>query len=125
MAYVDEDGKIMIDEDAAMKDVRRLREAKAILQESYDAMGHMAAQAAGFQGNTNAAISEKGMEMVGRIRKMMEKLEEAADFIEKTVAHYRKLDAELKAAINSVANAADSIVGGLGAYDDIKGILKG
>ena len=108
MAYFDENGRITIDEDAAAKDIKRLRESAQVLKDSRAAIRSMKSQALEFQGEMSSAIVEKANEMERRQTAMIEKLEETAAYIQKVVNRYQKLDEEIKKAIQAAANAAEA-----------------
>lgn len=108
MAFHDDKGRITIDEQAAAQDIRRLREAADILKESREAIRSLQRQSGDMQGKAASAIQAKGQEMEKELARMIEKLENSADFIRKTVEHYRRLDEELKRAIQAAAHAASS-----------------
>ena len=59
MAYFDENGRITIDEDAAAKDIKRLRESAQVLKDSRAAIRSLKAQASELEGQISEAILEK------------------------------------------------------------------
>lgn len=109
MAFHDEKGRITIDEQAADQDIRRLREAADILKESREAIRSL--QSGDMQGKAASAIQAKGREMEKELARMIERLEDSANFIRKTVEHYRRLDEELKRAIQAAHAQSASQVG--------------
>lgn len=115
MAFHDEKGRITIDEQAAEQDIRRLREAADILKESREAIRSLRRQSGDMQGKAASAIQAKGQEMEKELAGMIERLEDSADFIRKTVEHYRRLDEELKRAIQAAAHAQSAAQVGSGA----------
>ena len=108
MAYFDENGRITIDEDAAAKDIKRLRESAQVLKDSRAAIRSMKNQALEFKGEMSNAIVEKANEMERRQTAMIEKLEETAAYIQRVVNRYQKLDEEIKKAIQAAASAAEA-----------------
>lgn len=108
MAYFDENGRITIDEDAAARDIKRLRESAQVLKDSRAAIRSVKSQALEFQGEMSAAIVEKANEMERRQTAMIEKLEDTAAYIQKVVNRYQKLDEEIKKAIQAAASAAEA-----------------
>lgn len=109
MAYYDENGKITIDEVAANKDIKRLREAAKILKESQASIRNLQRQSGDMQGLTALAIQEKGTEMEKKLGQMITKLESTADYIQKVVANYRRKDEELKRLIQAQRIAAEAV----------------
>ncbi len=99
MAYYDFDGKITIDEAAAEKDVRNIRAAREILVEAKRSIDRLFAQASESTGDTAAAILEKAQELAKKVDVLVNRLDESAHLIQKTVAHYQEVDRQVKAAI--------------------------
>ncbi len=108
MAYFDENGRITIDEDAAAKDIRRLRESAQVLKDSRAAIRSLKNQAGEMQGQISSAILQKANEMEKRQTAMIDKLEETASYIQRVVDRYQKLDEEIKRAIQAAASAAEA-----------------
>ena len=113
MAYRDENGRITIDEQAAQKDIRRLREAANILKDSRASIRSLRQQSGDMQGLAVSAIQDKSLEMDKKLTEMIEKLEGTADYIQKVVRHYQKIDEDLKKIIQQTAIAAGEAVAGV------------
>lgn len=113
MAYKDANGRITIDEVAAQKDVRNILAAVEKLNESKNAIYQLILNASDMKGETVSAIAEKGTEIKADIEAMIKNLETTADFIIKTVNYYKKLDSEIKNAINSSGLGTNSTGGGV------------
>lgn len=113
MAYRDENGRITIDEQAAQKDIRRLREAANILKDSRASIRSLRQQSGDMQGLAVSAIQDKSLEMDRKLTQMIEKLEDTADCIQKVVRHYQKIDEDLKKIIQQAAIAAGEAVAGV------------
>lgn len=111
MALYDENGKITIDENAAQYDVRRIKDALYCLNESRKTLNSLIQQATHTQGETGSAIIEKAAELRGQIDAMIGRLNETESFINRTVAHYQRIDRQVKDIINSSAAS-----GGGGGY---------
>ena len=101
MAFHDENGKITIDENMALRDVRRMIEAVEKLKASRSAIQSLKANAADMQGMAATAIVEKAVESERELTKTRNQIEEAIQFINKTVEHYRLLDKKLSEAMNA------------------------
>lgn len=108
MAYVDESGRITIDEQAAARDIKRLRESAQVLKDSRAAIRSLKSKAGELEGQMSAAILEKAQAMEKRLTQMIDKLEETASYIQKTVNKYEQLDREIKRAIQAAADAAEA-----------------
>lgn len=106
MAYRDENGRITIDETAAAKDIRRLREAAEILGESRDALRSLLRRSEEMRGETAQAIREKTEEMEKRVTALISQLENGGSLIQRTVNHYRDLDEQIRREIEKAAAAA-------------------
>lgn len=102
MAYRDENGTITIDEIAAAKDIKRITEAIAILEESRRTLSKLSKHAAtDGKGKTAAAAEAVSNELIKRINAMISNLNETKAFIKKTVEHYQYLDQQIKAIIKA------------------------
>lgn len=106
MAYHDENGKLTIDEVAANRDIRRLREAANILKDSRASIRSLRQQSTDMKGLSAQAIQEKSTEMERKLTQMIDKLEDTADYIQRVVKHYQKIDEDLKRLIEQTALAA-------------------
>lgn len=125
MPYFDENGRITIDEDAAVKDIKRLRESAQVLKDSRAAIRSMKRQAMEFHGEMSNAIVEKANEMERRQTAMIEKLEETAAYIQRVVNRYQKLDEDIKKAIQAAANAAEAAAKAASVAAGTAGVIAG
>ena len=105
MAYHDENGKLTIDEAAANRDIKRLREAANILKDSRASIRSLRQQSTDMQGLAAQAIQEKSTEMEKKLTQMIDKLEDTADYIQKVVKRYQKIDEDLKKLIERSVQA--------------------
>lgn len=101
MAYHDQNGNITIDDEAAKRDVQRMKEAISYLTESRDRMRKLMEMSSSGQGEALSAITEKAGEMINKINDMIARLDESIGFINKTVQHYFMVDQEIKKAVQS------------------------
>lgn len=106
MALYDENGRITIDEVAAQRDVKKIREALSYLNESRRTINNLIQQATATQGETGSAIIEKAGELRGQIDALIARLNETESFINKTVAHYQRVDQQVKDIISSTGGGA-------------------
>ena len=103
MAYYDFDGKITIDEVAAMKDISKINLAIPKLVNAKTALEQILREGSNSKGDTSAAIIEKSQELIKKINRMIENLNETQRVIKKTVNYYRELDKKVKRAIESAS----------------------
>lgn len=99
MAYKDWNGNITIDEVAAEADIRKAAEAEVILREAESVLKALAIEAEEFQGDTARAIAEKTQELLMSIGRILANLENAQSYTRQVVVRYRKLDQEIKEAL--------------------------
>ncbi len=109
MAYHDEKGRITIDAAAANKDIKRLREAIQVLEDSRSAIRSLTRQASQMQGAVAVAVMNQAQRMEKSLGSMIGRLEETIAFIQKTVRHYELLDEQIKQAIQAAASAAAAV----------------
>lgn len=125
MAYHDENGRITIDEQAANRDIRRLREAAGVLKDSRAGIRNMRQQSSDMKGLAAGAIQEKSLEMESKLSQMIDKLEETADYIQKVVRRYQKIDEDLKKLIQQTMQAIQNGAGaaaGMGTSSPAEGV---
>ena len=92
MAYHDLNGKVMIDEAAAMADVQKAGQAVVILREASNALRVVISESESFRGETAEALVEKASLLQGKVLKLIAQLEEMQSYTRKVVAHYQELD---------------------------------
>lgn len=101
MAYIDKNGAITIDENAARRDIQKIDAALPSLKNAKSALERVLEEGNKTKGNTGDAIIEKSQELLSQTKKMIKQLEETKVLIERVVRHYQKLDAEAKRIIES------------------------
>lgn len=101
MAYYDYNGRITIDEEAAGRDIQRLRAALPALENAAAVFGRLAQEGRQMQGETGKAAADKAEELLRKVRQVEELLRETETLIEQTVRRYQRLDREVKEAIEA------------------------
>lgn len=104
MAYHDLNGNIMIDEQAAMEDVRKAGQAVEILKTAADSLKIVILESEAFQGSTADAIKERATLQLNSIMRLIAELEEMQNYIRRVVAHYQALDRQWKAKIEQMTS---------------------
>lgn len=101
MAYVDQNGLIMIDEIEASEDVKKLMNAKDAMMEALDIINNMASINSAFRGETADAINVTTTELVKKVNAQKTAIEDEIRYINQVVEKYRTIDANMKNQINS------------------------
>lgn len=101
MAYRDIDGRITIDEVEAQKDIASMRTAIIKLKDSKAALTQLVNKANELQGKTATSMASKSLELIKALEGRIAALEAAIDYIQKVVAHYQRVDQEVKRIIQS------------------------
>lgn len=99
MAYRDHNGKITIDETAAKRDVQRINASVAKLEAARNSVNHLMQQSSAMKGQTGQAIAAKSGELQKKLDDLIVDLRREVIAINQTVAKYKRLDQEVKAAI--------------------------
>lgn len=103
MAYIDKNGTITIDENAARRDIQKINAALPSLKNAKVSLERILEEGTKTKGNTGEAIIEKTQELIKELQKMINQLEETKSLIERVVRYYQKLDAEAKKIIEAAA----------------------
>jgi type VII secretion effector (TIGR04197 family) len=101
MAYHDYNGKITIDDTAAARDVRKIQSAIEKLNDAGDSMMQLMSAASEIKGNTGNAIQSRAQEQKRQLDALISNLNQTCNAINQTVEKYKRLDREVKAAIES------------------------
>lgn len=96
MAFVDQNGKITIDEVAAAEDIKNLEQSKALLAQALELITLTEAQCGTFRGNTGDRIALCSAELKADLKKQLDNIETTVEAIKKTVARYQAIDHALK-----------------------------
>jgi gas vesicle protein len=102
MAFKDSNGKITIDEIAAQKDIANIDAAVADLIQARDSINEIMYQSQSFSGKTATTIGEVSAQILKEYNELIEKLEITKTVIKNTVAHYEKIDEDLKNTFNNM-----------------------
>lgn len=101
MAFIDENGKITIDENAAERDIKNLMESKAHLINSLETMRQIEAESSDFVGETGAVLGNTSQQLQAQIQKLIDETDETINRIREVVRMYRAIDASLKETIQA------------------------
>lgn len=99
MAYRDYNGKITIDETAAKNDIRKINAAIAKLEAARNSVNHLIQQGATMKGQTGQAIVSKSGDLQKHLNDLIRNLRQEVTAINQTVSKYKRLDQQVKAAI--------------------------
>ena len=101
MAYVDQNGLILIDEVEAAEDVNRLNKVLALLDEELTKINQISEINNGFKGDTAVAIGLSATEMTKKVNAQKNEIEAEIRYIKAVVERYKTIDANMKNQINS------------------------
>ena len=101
MAYRDENGRITIDEVAAMEDVRKLTLAIDDLAKAEDALKEAMLEAEQSKGKTAIEMAAKAAELHKRIQDLRRDLANTQDYIRSVVKNYQAKDERLRIMMES------------------------
>lgn len=94
------EGYCKIDPEAARADISRITQSIELLQQAYQTLSQLIAQAESMQGRTPLAISNKARELQDRIKMLNESLGSANNDIKSAVIEYQEKDSEAASYIN-------------------------
>lgn len=101
MAYVDENGLILIDDVEVAEDIAKLKTTMDLFDEALSSINQIISINSGFKGDTAQALDEATAEMVKRVTAQKEEIEEAIRYINQVVERYKTIDANMRDQINS------------------------
>lgn len=101
MAYVDQNGLILIDEVEAAEDIKKLKSALASMEEALDLVNQIAGVNSAFSGDTADAIGVSCAELIKQINQQKSQIEDEINFINGVIEKYQNIDANMKNQINS------------------------
>lgn len=101
MAYVDQNGLILIDEIEAAEDVKKLKSALATMEEALELINQIAGINSAFSGDTANAIEISSAELMKQVNQQKAEIEEEIRIINEVVERYQLVDAKMKNQINS------------------------
>lgn len=101
MAYVDQNGLIMIDEVEAAEDIKKLNAAKDSLMEALEIINNIASINSTFKGDAANTIDITVTELIKKINGQKAAIEDEIRIINQVVEKYKTIDANMKNQINS------------------------
>ena len=101
MAYVDQNGLIMIDEIEAAEDIKKLSMAKESLNEALETINQIVGVNSAFQGDTATEVETSSEALKNRVVAQIAAIDEAIKFINQVVENYKLIDEKMKNQINS------------------------
>jgi RecA/RadA recombinase len=104
MAYVDQNGLVLIDEIEAGEDVKKLTAALNSMDEALEIINQIANINAAFSGDTANAIEVSSTELIKQVNLQKTAIEEEIRFINEVVTKYQTIDTKMKDQINSTLN---------------------
>lgn len=99
MSYLDENGKILIDDVAAKGDIKKLIEAKAKLEVALGSLSTITTLNSELSGPTATAISETTMVLKSYIETQITNINTTIENINGTVNKYKTIDSDLSSKI--------------------------
>ncbi|MCR4609911.1 MAG: hypothetical protein K5750_09500 [Eubacterium sp.] len=93
------EGYCKIDPEAAISDISKINQSIELLQQAYQALSQLCAQAESMQGKTPIAISNKARELQLRINNLNKHLNDSVGAIRSAVEEYQSMDSELSGGI--------------------------
>ena len=114
MAYHDENGKITIDEEAAREDIKRLRNAANMLDDSMKAIQKMRISITKSTYEVyKHSLEDKNTQMYNRLKDARDELNATADYIDKVVKEYQHKDKLIRDAIKAASIGIGVATGGI------------
>ena len=101
MAYVDQNGLILIDDIEVAEDITKLKNAMNSMDEALDLLKQMNSINGAFSGDTAEAIASTVDSMIGKINQQKEDIEAEIRYINSVVEMYKTIDANMRDHINS------------------------
>ena len=98
MAYHDYNGRITIDDAVAARDIRKIKSAIEKLNDASNSMNQLLSVSSEIKGHTGNAIQSRAQEQKRQLDAM---LNQTCNAINQTVQKYKRLDREVKAAIEA------------------------
>lgn len=101
MAYVDQNGLILIDEIEASEDVNKLTRTIETMDETLAIINQIVSVNSASEGEVAKTIEASALEMITDIKKQKEAIEAEIKFINETIEKYRIIDEDIKNKINA------------------------
>lgn len=101
MAYVDENGLILIDDVEVAEDLAKLKTTMDLFDEALTLINQIVSINSGFKGDTAEALEAATFEMTKRVTAQKEEIEVAIRYINQVVEMYKTIDANMRDHINT------------------------
>lgn len=101
MAYVDQNGLVLIDENEAADDIKKLNSAKETMIEALGIINNMVSINSVFKGYVADTINNSAAELNKRVDVQKTAIEEEISFINQVVERYKIIDENMRKKINS------------------------
>ena len=101
MAYVDQNGLVMIDEIEAAEDIKKLNEAKESLLDALAVLNNIAGINSAFKGEAANSIETTVTELMKKVDLQKTAIEDEIRTINQVIEKYRIIDSNMKNQINS------------------------
>lgn len=96
MAYVDENGLILIDDVEVASDVSKLQAGLNSLNEALEILNNMANINSSFEGCTATAIESSIVDLIKQIESQKEQIEKIIMYIKAVAERYKVIDAKMR-----------------------------
>lgn len=101
MAITNTDGKILIDDEAANRDIAELRQIREKLEDTLTHFMNVQAENYGQLGPTAESIEDFSSRVILALKKQIAGIDSTIEFISATVTMYQTIDAESAEMINT------------------------
>lgn len=96
MAFIDANGKITIDDEAAAADIRNLSDAIERFEVVLSMINQMETMTENFKGNSVAALTESYLVLRTGIKELIQHSSDTIENIRRVVEKYHRIDKELR-----------------------------
>ncbi len=96
MAYVDQDGLVMIDEVEAFEDIKKLKSALVVMEDALNILNNIVNVNGGFKGDTAVAIDTASAELIKKVTEQKEGIEYTIEQINSLINKYKAIDMNIK-----------------------------
>lgn len=101
MAYVDQNGLILIDDIEVSEDINKLKNAMNTMMESLELINQIISINSEFKGDIAEAIQTSSIDLTNKIKEQKEEIEAEIRYINDVVERYKVIDAAMRDQINS------------------------
>lgn len=101
MAYVDQNGLILIDDVEVSEDINKLKNAMDLMLESLEKINEIISINSEFKGDIAEAIQSSATELTNKINEQKEEVEAEIRYINEVVERYKTIDATMRDQINT------------------------